>query len=250
MMADILALNNTDLLLLILICFFAGLIRGFSGFGLSAFVVSLSVTIIPPIELIPICWWMEFIAGVFMIKNGWKESDKGTSIVLWLGAICGLPIGLFVTKILDVQISKFVALALILILSVILFRNFKLHFLSSKLGTVSSGICAGIATGFGEYWWVNRSNLCSCKPELCRRMRASLVVYILLNSLTTFVFLIIFDVMDQKALIRGVLLALPSSIGVVLGSILFMQKLEKYYRPFSLGLLIMFCIVGLIRLIG
>ena len=34
------------------------------------------------------------------------------------GCICGLPIGLFVTKVLDVQISKFIALALILILSV------------------------------------------------------------------------------------------------------------------------------------
>ena len=250
MMTDILALNNTDLLLLILICFFAGLIRGFSGFGLSAFVMSLSVTIIPPIELIPICWWMEFVAGVFMIKSGWKESDKGTSIVLWLGAICGLPIGLFVTKILDVQISKFVALALILILSVILFRNFKLHFLSSKLGTVSSGICAGIATGLASIGGLIVATYVLASQNSARRMRASLVVYILLNSLTTFVFLIIFDVMDQKALIRGVLLALPSSIGVVLGSILFMQKLEKYYRPFSLVLLITFCIVGLIRLIG
>ncbi|NCX28400.1 MAG: sulfite exporter TauE/SafE family protein, partial [Rhodobacterales bacterium] len=186
-MTDILALNNTDLLLLILICFFAGLIRGFSGFGLSAFVMSLSVTIIPPIELIPICWWMEFIAGVFMIKNGWKESDKGTSIVLWLGAICGLPIGLFVTKILDVQISKFVALALILTLSVILFRNFKLHFLSSKLGTVCSGICAGIATGLASIGGLIVATYVLASQNSARRMRASLVVYILLNSLTTFV---------------------------------------------------------------
>ena len=83
-----------------------------------------------------------------------------------------------------------------------------------------------------------------------RRMRASLVLYILLNSVTTFIFLIIFDVMDHKAFVRGVLLTVPSSIGVVLGSILFMQKLEKYYRPFSLGLLISFSLVGLIRLTG
>ena len=45
-------------------------------------------------------------------------------------------------------------------------------------------------------------------------------------------------------------LAFPASIGVVLGSILFIQKLEKYYRPFSLGLLISFSLVGLIRLTG
>ena len=82
------------------------------------------------------------------------------------------------------------------------------------------------------------------------RMRASIVLYIFLNSVTTFSFLILFDVMDHKAFVRGVLLAVPSSIGVVLGSILFMQKLEKYYRPFSLGLLISFSLVGLIRLTG
>ena len=249
-MVDILALNNTDLLFLILICFFAGLIRGFSGFGLSAFVMSLAVTIIPPIELIPICWWMEFVAGLFMIKNGWKESDKGTSIILWLGAISGLPIGLFFTKILDVQISKFVALALILVLSVILFKNFKLSFLSSKLGTILSGICAGIATGLASIGGMIVATYVLASQNSARRMRASLIMYILLNSVTTFIFLIIFDVMDHKAFVRGVLLAVPSSIGVVLGSILFIQKLEKYYRPFSLGLLISFSLVGLIRLTG
>ena len=183
-------------------------------------------------------------------RSGWKESDKGTSIVLWLGAICGLPIGLFVTKILDVQISKFVALALILVLSVILFKNFKLSFLSSKLGTISSGICAGIATGLASIGGMIVATYVLASQNSARRMRASLVLYILLNSITTFIFLIIFDVMDQKAFMRGVLLAFPSSIGVVLGSILFMQKLEKYYRPFSLGLLIFFSLVGLIRFIG
>ena len=249
-MVDILALNNTDLLFLILICFFAGLIRGFSGFGLSAFVMSLAITIIPPIELIPICWWMEFVAGLFMIKNGWKEAHNGTSIIFWLGAICGLPIGLFFTKILDVQISKFVALALILVLSVILFKNFKLSFLSSKLGTILSGICAGIATGLASIGGMVVATYVLASQNSARQMRASLIMYILLNSVTTFIFLIIFDVMDHKAYVRGVLLAVPSSIGVVLGSILFMQKLEKYYRPFSLGLLILFSLVGLIRLTG
>ena len=56
--------------------------------------------------------------------------------------------------------------------------------------------------------------------------------------------------MDQKAFLRGILLAIPSSIGVVLGSILFIQKLEKYYRPITLGLMIIFATIGLFRLTG
>ena len=245
-----LALNSSDIIFLISVCFFAGLIRGFTGFGLSAFVMSLALAIIPPVELIPICWWMEFFAGVFMIKNGWKDSDKKTSMTLWLGAIFGLPIGIFITTILDFQISKFIALTLILILSFILLKNFKLQFLATKLGTVSSGVFAGMATGLASIGGMIVAIYVLASQNSARRMRASLVVYILLNSITTFIFLIIFDVMDQKAFLRGILLALPSSIGVVLGSILFMQKLEKYYRPFTLGLVITFSMVGLIRLTG
>ena len=245
-----LALNNSDLLILILICFFAGLIRGFSGFGLSAFVMSLALTIIPPIELIPVCWWMEFVASVFMIRNGWKDSDKKISIILWLGAIFGLPIGIFLTTILDFKTSKIVALVLILILALILLRNFKIQFLSTSVGTISSGVFAGVATGLASIGGMIVAIYVLASQNSARRVRASIVLYIFLNSVTTFIFLILFDVMDHKAFVRGVLLAVPSSIGVVLGSILFMQKLEKYYRPFSLGLLISFSLVGLIRLTG
>ena len=245
-----LALNNSDLLILILICFFAGLIRGFSGFGLSAFVMSLALTIIPPIELIPVCWWMEFVASVFMIRNGWKDSDKKISIILWLGAVFGLPVGIALTTILDFQTSKIVALVLILILALILLRNFKIQFLSTSVGTISSGVFAGVSTGLASIGGMIVAIYVLASQNSVRRVRASLVLYIFLNSVTTFIFLILFDVMDHKAFVRGVLLAVPSSIGVVLGSILFMQKLEKYYRPFSLGLLISFSLVGLIRLTG
>ncbi len=245
-----LALNNSDLLILILICFFAGLIRGFSGFGLSAFVMSLALTIIPPIELIPVCWWMEFVASVFMIRNGWKDSDKKISIILWLGAVFGLPLGIALTTILDFQTSKIVALVLILILALILLRNFKIQFLSTSVGIISSGVFAGVATGLASIGGMIVAIYVLASQSSARRVRASIVLYIFLNSVTTFIFLILFDVMDHKAFVRGVLLAVPSSIGVVLGSILFMQKLEKYYRPFSLGLLILFSLVGLIRLTG
>ena len=245
-----LALDISDLLILISICFFAGLIRGFSGFGLSAFVMSLALTIIPPIELIPVCWWMEFVASVIMIRNGWKDSDKKISIILWLGAVFGLPLGIALTKILDFQTSKIVALVLILILALILLRNFKIQFLSTSVGTISSGVFAGVATGLASIGGMIVAIYVLASQSSARRVRASIVLYIFLNSVTTFIFLILFDVMDHKAFVRGVLLAVPSSIGVVLGAILFMQKLEKYYRPFSLGLLISFSLVGLIRLTG
>jgi len=137
-----------------------------------------------------------------------------------------------------------------LMLSLILLQNFKLQFLSTKLGTISSGVFAGMATGLASIGGMIVATYVLASQNSARRMRASIIVYILLNSITTFIFLIIFDVMDQKAFLRGILLAIPSSIGVVLGSILFIQKLEKYYRPVTLGLMIIFATIGLFRLTG
>ena len=107
-----------------------------------------------------------------------------------------------------------------------------------------------MATGLASIGGMIVATYVLASQNSARRMRASIIVYILLNSITTFIFLIIFDVMDQKAFLRGILLAIPSSIGVVLGSILFIQKLEKYYRPITLGLMMIFATIGLFRLTG
>ena len=55
-----------------------------------------------------------------------------------------------------------------------------------KLGTVCSGICAGIATGLASIGGLIVATYVLASQNSARRMRASLVVYILLNSLTTF----------------------------------------------------------------
>ena len=49
-----LALPQDHLLLLGLICFVAGIVRGFSGFALSAMVMASGALILPPVQLIPV----------------------------------------------------------------------------------------------------------------------------------------------------------------------------------------------------
>jgi len=69
--------------------FAAGLIRGFSGFGLSAILMASIVTIIPPVELIPICYVLEGAASVAMFRGGLKNADM---TVVW-GLVIGSAIG-------------------------------------------------------------------------------------------------------------------------------------------------------------
>jgi len=82
-----------------------------------------------------------------------------------------------------------------------------------------------------------------------RQMRASLVLFLFLGSVTTMISLWSFGIMDQTAVARGLVMALPAGLGVVLGKLLFVPKWEHLYKPFCLTLLIVLASIGIIRLI-
>ncbi len=59
-----------------------------------------AVLILPPVQLIPICWWLEMTASVLMAKGGWQEADRGVVWGLIIGSTVGVPFGLML-KALD-----------------------------------------------------------------------------------------------------------------------------------------------------
>ena len=63
-------LTGREFLILTVIVIVAGIVRGFSGFALSAVVMASAVIILPPVQLIPICWWLEMTASVLMARGG------------------------------------------------------------------------------------------------------------------------------------------------------------------------------------
>jgi hypothetical protein len=87
------ALTQSEFLILIGLAILAGIVRGFSGFALSAMVMATAVIILPPIELLPMLWWLEMSASILMLKNGWDGADKTMTYALVIGATIGWPIG-------------------------------------------------------------------------------------------------------------------------------------------------------------
>ncbi|MBT7906218.1 MAG: sulfite exporter TauE/SafE family protein, partial [Marinovum sp.] len=61
-MTSLLSLSENQVWVVALVCLLAGIVRGFSGFALSALVMASAALIIPPVELIPVCWWLEICA--------------------------------------------------------------------------------------------------------------------------------------------------------------------------------------------
>lgn len=225
--------------------FVAGLVRGFAGFALSAIVMASIVTFIPPIELIPICFVLECIASVAMFRGGMKDADMKVVGGLVIASIIGLPIGLWVTVSVDVELSKMIALLVVLGLTASQFANFRVKFLATKAGLYTSGIVAGIVTGLASVGGLAIALYVLARDAEPRQMRASLVMYLAWGMFASLVFQLLFGVLDMQALWRGLILSPVLLAGVFIGTSFFRPSLVHLYKRVCLILLVLLCVVGL-----
>lgn len=246
-MIEWLALSFSDAAFLVLITFAAGVVRGFAGFALSALIMAIAVTILPPVQLIPILWFLEMAASLVMARGGWRDADRRAAMTLVLGTWVGWPLGLWLTTSLSVAMSKTVALGIILALAAAQLAKLRMPFLASQSGTAVTGIVAGVASGLAHIGGMVVALYALAREADARTMRGTLVTFLFVSSIGSFAYQIAFGVMDGPSLARAALLIPPTLIGVWLGTRLFTENWAPYYRPFCLWLLIGLAALSLIR---
>lgn len=243
----IINLSGQEYALLALIVTVAGVVRGFSGFALSALVMSAGVLILPPVELIPICWCLEMVASLLMGRAGWREADRGVVFGLVIGSAVGVPIGLAVLTSISAETSKLIVLTLVIVLSALQLAKIRFAFLATKPGLYLAGLAAGIATGLASVGGMVVALYVMSQNTAAAKMRAALVLFLFISLSTSVIYYLIEDVMNGQAAARGFSLAIFAAAGVFAGQRLFVPRLEPYYRPFCLTLLCGLATLGLIR---
>ncbi len=233
---------------MLLIAFAAGAIRGFAGFALSAFVMACAATLIAPIELIPMLWFLEMSASLILMKGGWQDANRSIAIGLFVTSAIGLPAGLLLNLALPVTASKIIALCLLITLAALQLAKIRLPFLATKPGLYASGFSAGVVTGLAGLGGMFIALYVLARQMPAREMRGSLNIYMLGGGALGLITHLLIGTMDQTAATRGLLFMLPCIAGVFLGKALFTPKYEPYYKPLCLTLLIGLAALGLLRL--
>lgn len=244
---DLTNLTPNEFWIVFLIVLGAGIVRGFSGFALSALIMATAVVILPPIALIPMLWWLEMSASLMMLKGGFVDADRPTAYGLVVGSTLGWPIGLWLTTSIDISTSKVVALVIIAVLAASQLAKVRMDFLATKIGLYGTGVVAGIVSGLASVGGMVVAFYVLASNASARSMRGSLVLFLFLSSLTSMASLLAFGVMDWSGVSRGLIFIVPTTIGVFLGQKLFIERLAPYYRPFCLTLLVGLASAGLIR---
>ena len=245
---NLVQLTSMQMVLCTGVVFIAGMVRGFSGFALSALIMASLALILPPIELIPICYILEATASLIMFRGGLRDANMKIVWGLSIGSAIGFPVGLYATKVLPIQTSKLVALCIILVLATAQLLRASPKFLARTPGLYASGLTAGVVTGLAHVGGMVVALYVLAREAPAKTMRASLVMFLFIGMFTSLVYLLGFGVLNKSAAIRGLLLTPVVAAGVLVGSAMFRPSLETAYKKFCLGLLIFLSFTGLLQL--
>ncbi len=131
----------------LVVVFIAALVRGYSGFGASALIVTSLTLVLPPAEVVPISLLIEIAASLGLLAQVWKDVPWRTMAWLLAGAALGMPAGFALLAALPADVMRVVISILVLLACALIWRGAKS---SSQPGTpviLGTGVVSGIANG-------------------------------------------------------------------------------------------------------
>lgn len=234
--------------MMIFAAFGAGIIRGFAGFALSAFFMAILASFVPPIELVPMMWFMEMSASLLLMKGGWKDANRRMAMILAIMAGIGLPVGLLMTLNLPDGVSKMLALCILMALALLQLARIRIPFYTTPAGPYIAGFGGGMATGLAGLGGMFIAVYVLSRELPAREMRGTMNIFMLVAPALGLIAHLSLGTMDQTATARGLFFMLFSLAGVLVGQAMFTPKYERYYKPVCLTLLIGLAVLGIARL--
>ncbi len=225
--------------------FLAAIIRGFSGFGLAALLVTGLTLILPAAQVVPIALLLELVSSVAMAPSAWRQADWPLMRWFLAGALVGTPIGLWSLQALPASDLKLTISILVLLATLFLWRRIQITPRKGPWLTLAIGVVSGFTNGvaaLGGLPFVIYL-LAIGKPD--GGVRASATSYLLIiNAIAAGAFAQQ-GVIDLQVLLLAAIFAIPTVAGIALGHRLFARDDKGRYRPLVLLLLSVLAVIGL-----
>jgi uncharacterized membrane protein YfcA len=241
-------LSLIEIYYVLIIVFIASIIRGFNGFGFSAICISGFSYILPAIEIVPIILALEVAISIFMAPYIWNKIDWKFVFKILLGILIGSPIGLYLLKHLNPQITHLFVCLLIIFFSILLMRGFSNQKINNNYGKFLTGIISGTLNGFTTLGGMPVALfllIINIQPAL---IRGSLAALFFLTDIYAFVLSFFLGIVDMVTIYRVIPLIIILPFGVFIGNKFFVKSKEETYRKVVFYFLIVISIFGILRI--
>ena len=241
--------NINHLLLLGLIVFLAGIVRGCIGFAFSALVVASTSLWLDVKYTVIMVIFMEVTASLFMLKNVKDEIDYPLLKLIAIGSVFASFFGVWVLANIHSdwhQLLMSIYLTFVAIISLVKFE-FKKPVNNTRL--FITGIIAGFYNGLAALGGIFVASILTSSRYPIKNVRATMVVYFFIIEIAFFTGAYLNGLVTKEVVMTSLLLCIPMLFGIVRGSILFSALPEVILKQLVLFALLILSVAGLIKVI-
>lgn len=222
----------------------AAFVRGYSGFGFAALVVSATSLVTSPLHAVPVVVVCDILMTVQQVPGIRAGIDWRRVGWLTLGTLPGVPLGVAVLSGIGTDAARAVIAGFVLLMCAGLWSGWSLPGRVGGAGHAGTGFLSGFANGAGV-GGLPVAVFLAAQPVAAATFRATLVAYFTLMDLWSL------PVMARAGMIeadtgRAVLFAAPLMVlGLWLGGRHFLKAEPASFRRFAILLLAGLSVLGL-----
>jgi uncharacterized membrane protein YfcA len=224
----------------------AAFVRGYSGFGFAALVISATSLVTSPLHAVPVVILCDILMTVQQLPGIRARIDWRRVWFLFAGALPGVPVGVAVLSGIGTDAARAIIAGFVLAMCAALWSGWSLSGRVGGPGHAGTGFVSGFANGAGV-GGLPVAVFLAAQPVAAPVFRATLVAYFTLMDLWSL------PVMARAGMIgadtfRAVALAVPlMMLGLWLGGRHFLKAEPAGFRRFAILLLSALAIIGLAK---
>ena len=224
----------------------AAYIRGYSGFGFSALVVSASGLVTNPLNFVPVVLILEIAATAGQAPAAAKDASKPLLGWLLLGATIGMPVSIAFLSSLDTDLLRLVISLVILAMCAALLSGWSLRKKVGPAGITGVGVLSGLANA-AAIGGLPVALFLTAQDLPARLFRATLIFYLCAVDLVALPMLGYAGVISVDTFIAAALCLPLLGAGVWLGGRRFVSAEPENFRRMAIGLLAFLATLGLLK---
>lgn len=245
---DILAgLTAPILAYALVVVFIAALVRGYSGFGSSALMVTSLTLVLPPAEVVPILLLLEIVASLSLLAPVWKDIPWRTLVWLLIGAALAMPVGFALLAALPASIMRAIVSALVLAASLAIWFGVRFRTAPRAGHIFGAGLASGLANGTAGVGGLPVVLFSLSTVTQVAAARALVIVFLMLGDIYGTAVAAGNGLLNMQVAERAAVVCPSLFLGVWLGNRHFIKTSPDSFRRFTLLLLMFLSGLGLLR---
>jgi uncharacterized membrane protein YfcA len=231
--------------IMLIVVYFSGIIRGYTGFGSALLTVPALAILFGPVQAVAIEILIEIPVSIGLLPTAYKNFEKKTVVPILIAFLIFVPLGTFLLILIDPNIVKVIISLFVLFSVYLLSKQSKIKSLASVKANYVIGALSGLTQGLTGMAGPLFATTILAKGDNSLITRANIVMLSAAIIGLSVISFLTFGLINNQTIIYAVLASPAILLGAWTGTILFNKYSNKNFKTIMLMVLILAALVTL-----